>query len=452
MLMWFQPGNSATVELQVNRSICLQRSSVITFFLAVLSSCSSPPPTTDGTACAVGESCPCIISQDCPDSAVEYCDIASGVCLSLTPQDATDDDSDGGIDDVHDTESDANDQGTGESIEESDVPVDEGRDPDLENDDDTGEHDDTSEDVIDIAEDAPHDLDTEDTATDPDAEHEGPNPWIAFNVDPLRDDDGNEPYQIDLIRADGTGRVRFSEGNVLDLHPAWSPDGTQLAFSRLDLDDNVTSLVIHDFEDGTAHVVETSLERVVAPSWSPDGSTIAVEGKVSIGDEPDIWLIGNLPTGTDEPVQLTTHGGKDSWPIWAPTGDHLYFTSDRSGAHRIYEVDADGTDLAKVFDAAVVGGLSITSDGATLIYATNDALVFRSLETGLSRSLRDYSEPSLFNDGSRLAVSWNTGGQIDLYVVDVSTGREIQQLTDEADIAGSSSVSSIESAEIDLVF
>jgi Tol biopolymer transport system component len=103
--------------------------------------------------------------------------------------------------------------------------------------------------------------------------------------DSITDASGNT--DLYLTRPDGTQQRRIVEDPVPDVHPAWSPNGQQLAFIRYG---SPASLVVTDTaghirtllrDPGLAKPAQTAplqLEQtgLGPPSWSPDGKTIAV--------------------------------------------------------------------------------------------------------------------------------------------------------------------------------
>jgi len=75
---------------------------------------------------------------------------------------------------------------------------------------------------------------------------------------------------IYTISPDGTGLTQITTGDVNDSHPTWSPDSSQIAFSR----DNEIWKVNADGSNLTP-ISSGSVEHYIDPVWSSDGSQIA---------------------------------------------------------------------------------------------------------------------------------------------------------------------------------
>ena len=73
------------------------------------------------------------------------------------------------------------------------------------------------------------------------------------------------------------------------------------------------------------------------PTWSPDGSQIAIQSDRS-GDY-DIWVI---PASGGVATRVTDDPAVDRSPDWSPDGDQIAFQSDRSGDYDIWVVPASG--------------------------------------------------------------------------------------------------------------
>lgn len=81
------------------------------------------------------------------------------------------------------------------------------------------------------------------------------------------------------------------------------------------------------------------------PAFSPDGSKIAYESNVD-GDF-DVYVV-DLAAGTR--AKLTDSPGRDGTPAWSPDGSRIAFMSDRDGNRQVYVMDADGTDPINLSD------------------------------------------------------------------------------------------------------
>jgi Tol biopolymer transport system component len=84
------------------------------------------------------------------------------------------------------------------------------------------------------------------------------------------------------IDSSAAGPANVTNDAAVELDPAWSPDGTQLAFSS-DRTGRM-ELWVHDFRTNTDAALTKSGRSVSGAAWSPDGNHIAfVEGRRQIG-------------------------------------------------------------------------------------------------------------------------------------------------------------------------
>jgi Tol biopolymer transport system component len=146
--------------------------------------------------------------------------------------------------------------------------------------------------------------------------------------------------RIFVINRDGTGLRQLSPDVAandyrFDDAVSWSPDGKRLVFTR----DWVLYLIN---PDGSG--LDSTGVNGQHPSWSPDGSRIAFSGTGGPGSN-GLYL-------TDmsfNPYPLTSPGPtveSDRWPRWSPDGRQLVFYRVEKGAFHLYKVGADGTGLS----------------------------------------------------------------------------------------------------------
>jgi serine/threonine-protein kinase len=140
-----------------------------------------------------------------------------------------------------------------------------------------------------------------------------------------------------VMSGDGTDVTRLTGTPGDEYQPAWSPDGSRIAFAFDDLGDpDFRSGVAIMNGDGSARtgLVVRENERVESPLWSPDGTHIAFNGFSRNGIRPNAYVMDADGSGLIE-----LRGGPTVMLAWTPDGSRLLVS--RRGS--LLTVDPDGT-------------------------------------------------------------------------------------------------------------
>lgn len=136
-----------------------------------------------------------------------------------------------------------------------------------------------------------------------------------------------------------------SLGEILGL--SWSPDGSEIVISGKS--GGVTNLFVLTRATGALRQLTNDHFTELQPAWSPDGSRIAFVTDRFTSSERNLYFgkyrLGLIDprTGQVQPID-TFPTGKSINPQWSPDGRSLYFISDRDGIDNLYRVFlADGT-------------------------------------------------------------------------------------------------------------
>jgi TolB protein len=213
-----------------------------------------------------------------------------------------------------------------------------------------------------------------------------PSPFLAQDAEstPRSSQHGRIAFaaagEIYLVGEDGSDLVQLTHSapGVYNFQPAISPDGLRVAFASAASGDSGIKVVGVDGANLQTLTSNSSLPYS-EPAWSPDGSTIAfvrgfdptaegVANHTSCGFE--IFTV-NVDDGRETNL---TRGAGGTDPSWSPDGTRIAFASDRDGSNGfdIYSMTADGCDVKQLTtDAGNEAEPAWSPDGKRIAYTAN---------------------------------------------------------------------------------
>lgn len=239
----------------------------------------------------------------------------------------------------------------------------------------------------------------------------------------------HDGYQSHIQLIDGDREVSFTAGEQ-DSAPAWSPDGSQLAFLRKKGDQRQVWII--PAHGGEAHAITDMKHGVNAFKWSPDGTSLLLHTGTTDGNEnedkgekseqsklPEELIIkrikykadgGGLWKGrrnhlfildlsTKESIQLTQGNYDVASFAWSPDGQEIAYTTEKSSeqypdpdmrlTNDLFTVDRNNKTTKQLTDGTLsIGFITYTPDGQSILLLAND------LSHGFATLTRIYMIPA----------------------------------------------------------
>ena len=225
---------------------------------------------------------------------------------------------------------------------------------------------------------------------------------VFFQLEPAWSPDGTSiafssrrggAFDIFVMTADGTGTKRLTSAKQDDSRPTWSPSGRSIAFARTG-----DIYVMNPDGSGVRRISDKSAEES-EPAWSPDGGWIAYVRRTPGTPVQEVWLM--RPNGSARRA-VTSGGAKAYAPAWSPDGKRIVFSSNQDGeVFELYTVGIDGKGLRSVTPTA--GDLfepSWSPDGSTIAFSEGGSIFTVELGGGNAVQLTD-------NENNDSSPAWN---------------------------------------------
>lgn len=167
-------------------------------------------------------------------------------------------------------------------------------------------------------------------------------------------------YKLQVADSDGFNSQTVVRSAEPLLSPAWSPDGSRLAY--VSFEDKRSKVYIQNVIDGRRELIAEFHGINSAPAWSPDGQRLAMT--LSRDGNTEIYI---MRLDTREFKRLTFDPAIDTEPSWSPDGSDIIFTSDRAGSPQIYRMSASGGSAERLtFEGDYNARASYAPDGKSI--------------------------------------------------------------------------------------
>lgn len=237
-------------------------------------------------------------------------------------------------------------------------------------------------------------------------------------------------FEIYSMKPDRSELVQLTNDPGDDREPAWSPDGTKIAFTR---SVGGKRAIWTMNADGSG---ATRLAYGGTPHWAPDGRRIVAQA------DDTIFVINADGTGRADVIVERTIGLLINGPSWSVDGSRILFIGSpgEGKGSDVYSVALDGTDLRKLTSTLNEEATPLMSpDGRRIAYVTQYTCICAMNADGSSpTTLAAWSGKgaslSWSPDSKWLASAGGSHGPLYIHVVNADRGEDMLA-TDTGDYA-----------------
>ena len=171
--------------------------------------------------------------------------------------------------------------------------------------------------------------------------------------------------EIWVMDYDGQNEHQITHLGTISLSPRVSPDNSRVAFSALGK--NGWSIRMYSLLLNRMVSFESPGGTTISPAWSSDGTKLAFSS--SPGGDSEIYTSNADGSGLH---RVTAFHGPDVSPVWNPkTNAQIAWVSGRTGLPQIYIMDSDGANVQRMTDGGYATSPSWSPNGQFLAFAWN---------------------------------------------------------------------------------
>ena len=213
-------------------------------------------------------------------------------------------------------------------------------------------------------------------------------------------------------------------GRLIDgLNSTWQPaihePGGKIAF--ISNQSGSPEIWVRNSEGETARqITDLKFEYVRNIAWSPAGTHLLME--VNIDGNDDIYMV-NMATSKSSPFIQTPY--EEKYPTWSGDGQHVYYSSNKSGQFEIWKRKVD---LHNDIQITKAGGLkAIEYEGSLYFVKSRDWGIWKLTDDGAQRLIEKFSPNDVSNwditDNKIYYISRSRFWRPELFKYDIQSGQ-----------------------------
>ncbi len=232
----------------------------------------------------------------------------------------------------------------------------------------------------------------------------------------------NKKSLLRVMDADGENTKTITEVPGSIFSPAWSPDGSRIAYS-VQRDQSYPVIYVQNVSGGGATPLTPFPGSNLSPSFSPDGSKIlfssSFEGSAHIYE---------ISASGGQPRRLTNWPSSEVQPSYAPDGKSFVFVSDKTGFNKpqIYRYEFGSGRTTKVSSSGYATSPQFSSDGAQISFLNVRSASIMNSGGGVTANLGNTGideAPSFSPSGRNVIYASKQGSKGKLTIKSLSNGQ-----------------------------